>query len=257
MIINLLALKYYIWTFNNWKVTESRDCWLYVFWCPVALFLAFFKRLRASRLPSALGMTAEGGPAAHSGLGTLDLWDLHHARASRRTLTRVAPLSVRRCFMDGRPVGEHLWVKQFLYGSRRFPPPRQNHAAVWDLPLVLQALSEPPFKPTSDAALRVLSFKPAFHLTARTAAKRVGELHVISVSPSCPRWKAGVTLVPGIFFLPPTTWTWRLNWKPPPFASTADEGELDMSESSPATVCHGDAELSALGPTVCVLWWEG
>lgn len=95
-------------------------------------------------------------------------------------------------------------VSLFLRGARRLCPPMVPRAPVWDLPLVLEALCRPPFEPLAQADLRWLSCKTAF-LLAIVSAKRVGELHAFSVSPSCLRWSpdgSGVTLWPNPAFIP-------------------------------------------------------
>ena len=83
-------------------------------------------------------------------------------------------------------------------------PPRAPRVPTWDLNIVLDALCGPPFEPLARAELKWLSCKAAF-LLAITSAKRVGELHALSVSDSCLRWNSdgsGVTLWPNIAFMP-------------------------------------------------------
>jgi len=95
-------------------------------------------------------------------------------------------------------------VSLFLRGALRLRPPTATRAPTWDLPLVLEALSSPPFEPLGQGGLKWLSMKTAF-LLAITSAKRVGELHALSVSDTCLRWNSdgsGVTLWPNIAFLP-------------------------------------------------------
>ena len=96
----------------------------------------------------------------------------------------MAAISFSHSHIDGRSVGAHYWVKQFLRGVKRRRPPRVRRAAAWDLPLVLQALSRAPFEPMAGSSLRLLSIKTAF-LLAVTTAKRVSELHALSISPTC------------------------------------------------------------------------
>ena len=74
----------------------------------------------------------------------------------------------------------------------------------WDLVLVLGALVSPPYEPLEQAELKALSLKTLF-LLALSSARRVGELHALSVGDECMRWKAGnsgVFLWPNPFFLP-------------------------------------------------------
>lgn len=68
---------------------------------------------------------------------------------------------------------------------------------------MLDALSSPPFEPLAKAKL-TWQLKTAF-LLAITSAKQVGELHALSISESCLRWRpggSGVTLWPNVAFLP-------------------------------------------------------
>ncbi len=74
----------------------------------------------------------------------------------------------------------------------------------WDLQLVLQALSGPPFEPLTSVGLELLSLKSAF-LLAMASAKRVSELHALSVHPSCLRLGEeglAISLLPNPAFLP-------------------------------------------------------
>lgn len=92
----------------------------------------------------------------------------------------------------------------FLKGAQRLRPRSLVRVPSWDLPLVLAALRGPPFEPLARADLRWLTVKTAF-LLAIVSAKRVSELHALSVSESCLRWNAdgsGVTLWPNMAFLP-------------------------------------------------------
>ena len=50
--------------------------------------------------------------------------------------------------------------------------------------MVLDALSRPPFEPLQHVELKVLSFKTAL-LLALASAKRVSDIHALSVSASC------------------------------------------------------------------------
>ena len=113
-------------------------------------------------------------------------------------------------------------------------PPRAPRAPAWDLTMVLDALCMPPFEPLAQAELKWLSCKTAF-LLAITSAKRVSELHALSVSDSCLRWNSdgsGVTLWPNIAFLPKVLANSHLNqpirlarFNPPPGERT-DKQEL-------------------------------
>ena len=95
-------------------------------------------------------------------------------------------------------------VSLFLRGVLRLRPPRTLRAPAWDLPLVLEAMSSPPFEPLTQVGLKWLSMKVAF-LLAITSAKRVGELQALSVAETCLRSNpdgSGVVLWPNVAFLP-------------------------------------------------------
>ncbi|CAM4276047.1 unnamed protein product [Leuciscus chuanchicus] len=63
-------------------------------------------------------------------------------------------------------------------------PPRPPSVPIWDLSLVLEALKAFPFEPLESVDLKYLSLKTVF-LIALSSVKRVGDLHVLSVSPAC------------------------------------------------------------------------
>ena len=89
----------------------------------------------------------------------------------------VAAISARHIKVDGQTVGSHSFAK----GAQRRNPPRAVKAPSCDLPLVLGALRLLPFEPLDQAPLKWLSAKVAF-LLAIASAKRVSEIHVLSVS---------------------------------------------------------------------------
>ncbi len=57
--------------------------------------------------------------------------------------------------------GLHPLVCQFMNGARRLWPVSKNLAALWDLSMVLDALSRPLFEPLQQVELKMLSFKTA------------------------------------------------------------------------------------------------
>ena len=116
----------------------------------------------------------------------------------------VAAISSRHVLVDGRTVGSHPLVSRYLKGVLRLRPPHATRVPSWDLPIVLEALCSPPFEPLEQADIRWLSVKTAF-LLAITSAKRVGELHALSVARDCLRWTpdgSGVTMWTNPSFLP-------------------------------------------------------
>ena len=95
-------------------------------------------------------------------------------------------------------------VSQFLKGANRLRPGRCLRAPSWDLPLVLRSLTTAPYEPLGQTDLKFLTQKTVF-LLALCSTKRVSELHALSVSTECMRWKpedAAVSLWPNPFFLP-------------------------------------------------------
>ena len=161
----------------------------------------------------------------------------------------VAAISCQHTHFEGVTLGSHKLVSLFLKGAARLRPPRTPRAPAWDLPLVLDALSLPPFEPLAQAGLRWLSIKTAF-LLAITTAKRVGELHALSVSNSCLRWNSddsGVTLWPNTAFLPKVLSRTYLNqpiqlarFNPPP-----EEGAGEVRPSCPVRALKAYVEATA------------
>ena len=125
----------------------------------------------------------------------------------------VAAISSQHTQIDGVTVGSHRLISLFLKGVLRLRPPRARRAPAWDLPLLLEAVCRPPFEPLAHADLKWLSMKAAF-LLAVVSAKRVGELHALSVSETCLRWNpdgSGVILWPNVAFLPKVLTTTYVN----------------------------------------------
>ncbi len=108
----------------------------------------------------------------------------------------IAAISHFHSLVDGVSVGKHSLVSQWPRNVMRSP--------AWDLTIVLRSLVKAPFEPLDQANLKFLTWKTVF-LLAICSAKRVSELHALSVSEDCLRWKAenaGVYLWPNRSFLP-------------------------------------------------------
>lgn len=105
-------------------------------------------------------------------------------------------------------------ITRFLKGAgrhigRRLQPPLPP----WDLELVLRAMEKAPFEALETADLKWLSFKTAL-LLALASAKRVGELHALSVHQDLCRFLpegAGVVMHLNPAFLPKVTSSWHSN----------------------------------------------
>ena len=135
------------------------------------------------------------------------LQSLMEKKLSASTLkVYVAAISAKHSKVDNQTVGSHTLVTRFLRGVRRRNPPQAVKHPSWDLTLVLEALRHPPYEPLGQSELKWASAKLAF-LLAMASAKRVGELHALSVSTACMRWNSdgtGVALWPNPSFLSKT-----------------------------------------------------
>ncbi len=129
---------------------------------------------------------------------------LEHGLSCSTIKVYVAALSAYRGPVEGMSLGMHHLIRKFLKGVSRLRPSRKAMVPQWDLNLVLSSLSCAPFELLTDAAIKWLSLKLAF-LLATATARRVSELHALSVSPQCLRWGPEckqATLWPNPAFLP-------------------------------------------------------
>ncbi len=95
----------------------------------------------------------------------------------------------------------------------------------WDLALVFEALCSPPFEPIEYADMKFLSHKTAL-LLALTSAKQVGDLHALSVRPSCSQFTSDAAYLPQVIPAAYGSLTLELFcFCPPPFASE-EQGRL-------------------------------
>ena len=116
----------------------------------------------------------------------------------------LAAISACHIGFGDKTAGQHPLVCQFMKGARRLRPVSRSLTAPWDLSVVLDALSRPPFEPLQQVELKVLSFKTAL-LLALASAKRVSDIHALSVNPSCMQFLMGdskVLLKPNPAFVP-------------------------------------------------------
>ncbi|KAK7878584.1 hypothetical protein WMY93_030420 [Mugilogobius chulae] len=161
----------------------------------------------------------------------------------------VAAISARHSFVDGRSVGSHSLVSRFLKGALRLRPPRLTRVPSWDLPLVLEGLCSSPFEPLNSAALKWVSIKTVF-LLAISSAKRIGELHALSIADNCIRWNSdgsGVTLWPNPSFLPKRVSAFHIN-QPlslAVFAPQAEPGSSDASLLCPVRMLRKYIDITA------------
>ena len=143
----------------------------------------------------------------------------------------LAAISACHLGFDGKTVGKQPLVCQFIKGALRDHPVSRSLFPTWDLVLVLDSLSRPPFEPLETVELRFLTFKTVL-LVALTTAKRVSDIHALSVSPECLRFTGDggkVIFKPNPAFVPKNHLavvmpTELMAFHPPPFASEEDRG---------------------------------
>ena len=99
---------------------------------------------------------------------------------------------------------QHPLVCRFMKGARRLLPVSRPLVPPWDLAVVLEGLKGPPFEPLEGADLKHVSLKTVL-LLALASAKRVSDIHVLSVHPSCAQLFPGdvrMVLKPNPAFVP-------------------------------------------------------
>ncbi|XP_039529209.1 uncharacterized protein LOC120480253 [Pimephales promelas] len=143
----------------------------------------------------------------------------------------LAAISACHVGFEGSTVGQHPLIRRFMKGARRSLPVVRRTVPEWDLSMVLEALSQHPFEPLDSISLKLLSLKTAL-LLALASAKRVSELHALSVHPSCSKFSLSgdkVFLKPNPAFMPKcfpafTSEVLELSaFHPPPFTSLEDQ----------------------------------
>lgn len=140
----------------------------------------------------------------------------------------LAAISACHVGFGDKTAGQHPLICQFMKGARRLRPTLRSLVAPWDLTTVLSALSGPPFEPLLQVELKLLSFKTVL-LLALASAKRVSDIHALSVNASCMQFLRGdskVLLKPNPAFMPkvfnPTLSCLPIElaaFSPPPFSS--------------------------------------
>lgn len=97
------------------------------------------------------------------------------------TLPRqVAALSTVLMCDRHRTLSQNPRIRSFLHGATNISPPVVHWYPSWDLPLVLQTLTSPPFEPLASISLKFLTLKVTF-LLAITSARHVSELTALSI----------------------------------------------------------------------------
>lgn len=93
---------------------------------------------------------------------------------------QVAALSTVLTCERHRTLSHNPRIRSFLHGATNISPPVVHRYPLWDLPLVLQALTTTPFEPLTSVSLKFLTLKVTF-LLAITSDRRVSELTALSV----------------------------------------------------------------------------
>ena len=141
----------------------------------------------------------------------------------------LAAISACHLGFDGKTLSQQPLIGRFMKGARRLLPVSRSLFPKWDLVLVLDSLSRPPFEPLETVERKFLTFKTVL-LVALTTAKRVSDIQALSVSPECMRFAEDgkkVVFKPNPAFVPKNllavcTPTELAAFHPPPFTSEED-----------------------------------
>ncbi|KAK7896412.1 hypothetical protein WMY93_021737 [Mugilogobius chulae] len=150
----------------------------------------------------------------------------------------LAAISACHIGFGDKTAGQHPLICSFMKGARRLRPVSKSLVAPWDLTTVLNALSHPPFEPLHQVDLKWLSIKTAL-LLALASAKRVSDIHALSVSTSCMQFIRGgskVLLKPNPAFMPKV------------FNPTLSCLPIELSALSPLSDAEERQQLHALCP---------
>ena len=139
--------------FQDWCLSEGHD----PISCPKAVILQFLQKL------------------------------LDEGKSPSTLKVYLAAISACHVRTDGLSPGCHFLASQFLKGARRLRPPRSTSLPTWILDVVLESLTKALFEPLHSVDMKFVSIKTAFLLSV-VLAKRVGELHALSVHSSCTRF---------------------------------------------------------------------
>ncbi|KAL0200793.1 hypothetical protein M9458_003980, partial [Cirrhinus mrigala] len=156
----------------------------------------------------------------------------------------VAAIAAFDSPLGGQSVGKHPLVTRFLHGKLRLRPPGRSGVPTWDLPVVLEALCKPPFKPLEGVSDRTLTLKTVF-LLAISSLKRLGALLALFVAPSHLDFVPGMAkafLYPRPGYIPkvPSFVPWPIVLQafcPPPFR---DQEQQRLNLVCPAQVPKGE-----------------
>lgn len=129
---------------------------------------------------------------------------MNNGRAFSTIKVYLAAISACHVGFEGVSVGRHPLICRFMKGVKRLRPVSKCLVPSWDLAMVLNALTRAPFEPLENVHIKLLSLKTIL-LLALVSAKRVGELHALSVHRTCLVFgpdDSKVTLLPNPAFVP-------------------------------------------------------
>ncbi|KAK2823510.1 hypothetical protein Q7C36_020110 [Tachysurus vachellii] len=158
-------------------------------------------------------------------------WCEEHQLVSYLTFLTIkvylAAIAACHAGFGGTTVGQHPLIRRFMKGAHRSLPVTRSVVPDWDLSMVLEVLAQQTFEPLGDISLKLLSFKTAL-LLALASAKRVSDLHALSVHSSCTKFSLcgdKVLLRPNPAFMPKCFPAFSVGvielsaFHPPPFSS--------------------------------------
>lgn len=72
--------------------------------------------------------------------------------------TQISALSA----FFNKPIADNPWVGRFIRAATWITPSRRDTTPPWDLSLVLDALTKPPFEPIQETSIKHLTLKTTF-----------------------------------------------------------------------------------------------
>ncbi|KAG8539364.1 hypothetical protein GDO81_021012 [Engystomops pustulosus] len=96
-----------------------------------------------------------------------------------KTSSLKVQISALSAFFDS-PLADHQWVRRFIRATSRLKPTIRIAVPSWDLSVVLNYLTGPPFEPLDSKNIKELTLKLTF-LIAITSARRLGEIQALSI----------------------------------------------------------------------------
>lgn len=98
----------------------------------------------------------------------------------------VAAIDAHHNPLEGQSLRRNPLVTHFLHGTLT-----RTRILAWDLAVVLEGLCGAPFEPLEEVHGKFLTLETVF-LLAISSLKRVGDLHAMSVAPSCLEFLPGM-----------------------------------------------------------------